>query len=310
MRKRWLETLHTMAMKNDRIAFVGSDLSADSAFKKLHADIGHRFFMEGISEAYLVGMAAGLAASGMIPYVSTIATFLTRRCFEQVSVDVGLSNANVRLIGGGGGLVYTPLGPTHLAIDDIALMRAVPNMTVVVPADADEMERVMLATEAHEGPVYIRVAKGGETVVSKSDHGFQLGKAIPHRPSGEILLLATGVLVKTALAVADSLAEEGMRVGVLNVHTIKPLDSATILEFAARARVVLTMEEHLLHGGLGSAVAELVAENHLPALRCFKRLGLPDQFPKEYGSQDSLLAAAGLSPNAVAQQVRDLVRSF
>lgn len=307
MRKRWLETFHKMAVRNPRLVFVGSDLSADSAFKRLAADIGNRFFMEGVSEAYLVGMAAGLAMSGYVPYVNTIATFLTRRCYEQNAVDVGLSRANVRLIAGGGGLVYAPLGPTHLAIEDLALMRAIPNMTVVVPADADEIERTMLASETYDGPMYIRVAKGGEAIVSRASDGFQIGRAIVLRPRAEILLVACGVLVKAALAAADLLERDGHRTCVINAHTVKPLDTATILDCASAARVVMTMEEHVLSGGLGSAVAESLLEAGLPGERRFKRLGLPDAYPTEYGSQDSLLAAAGMSAEGIATTAKELL---
>jgi transketolase len=306
MRKRWLSTLHTMAVRNPRIVFVGSDLTADPAMKKFQSDVPDRFFMEGVSEAYIVGMAAGLAMSGFIPYVNTIATFLTRRCFEQVSIDLGLANANVRLISGGGGLVYAPLGPTHLAIDDVALMRAIPNMTIVVPCDADEIERAMLASETHEGPIYLRVAKGGEEVVSREEAGFRIGEAIVLRQPGDVLFVASGVLVKVALRAAEALATGGISAGVINVHTIKPLDEERLLENIARSRVVITLEEHLVSGGLGSAVAELFAEHGCGDKRRFKRLGLPDEFPHEYGSQDSLLATAGLDVESIVGTARSL----
>jgi transketolase len=307
MRKRWLSALHQLARKNERIVFIGSDLTADAAMKELHKDIGNRFFMEGISEQHLIGMASGLAMSGLIPYVNTIATFLTRRCFEQNAVDLGLANANVRLIGGGGGLVYCPLGPTHLAIDDIALMRAIPNFTVIVPADADEMERAIIASERHQGPIYLRVAKGGDPVVSKAEHGFTIGKAIVHREPGEALIIATGILVNTALKAADQLAASGIPTGVINVHTVKPLDQEGLLARIGRARAVVTLEEHLLHGGLGSAVAELVAEHPQPRPVRFRRLGLPDAFPDQYGSQDSLLKGYGLGAEGVAASVQKLL---
>jgi len=275
--------------------------------KKFQSDVPDRFFMEGVSEAYVVGMAAGLAMSGFIPYVNTIATFLTRRCFEQVSIDLGLANANVRLIAGGGGLVYAPLGPTHLAIDDVALMRAIPNMTIIVPCDADEIARAMLASETHEGPIYLRVAKGGEEVVSREEAGFRIGEAIVLRQPGGVLFVASGVLVKTALLAAEALATGGVSAGVINVHTIKPLDEERLLENIARSRVVITLEEHLVNGGLGSAVAELFAEHGCGDKRRFKRLGLPDEFPHEYGSQDSLLATAGLDVESIVRTTRSLL---
>lgn len=308
MRKRWLSTLHRLAKADPRIAFVGSDLSADPAMKSFVADFPERVFMEGVSEAYIVGMAAGLASAGFVPYVNTIATFLSRRSYEQNAIDLGLARANVRLIAGGGGLVYAPLGPTHLAIEDVALMRAIPNMTVIVPADPDEIERALIASVDYQGPIYIRVAKGGEEVVSRAEDGFRIGEAIVLRPPGEVLLIACGVLVKTALAAADALAADGVTAGVINVHTVKPLDEARLLESIRQARVILTLEEHVRHGGLGSAVAELIAEHALSGDRRFRRLGLPDEFPSEYGSQASLLAAAGLDVAGVATSTRELLR--
>jgi transketolase len=295
-----------MAKTDERLVFVGSDLSADPALKKLAADIPGRFYMEGVSEAYLVGMAAGLAASGYVPYVNTIATFLSRRCYEQTAIDVGLANANVRLISGGGGLVYAPLGPTHLAIEDVALMRAIPNMTVVVPSDPDEIERVMLATADHAGPVYVRVAKGGERVVSSPEPPFRLGEAIVLRPPGDVVLIACGVMVRTALLAADELASVGVSAGVVNVHTIKPLDRERLLDAIERSRAVVTIEEHVRNGGLGTAVAELMVDSGLPARR-MRRMGLDDAFPAEYGSQESLLDAAGLDVPGVVSAARELL---
>src|SRR5262249_21634904 len=161
------------ARADDRIVFIGSDLGVGT-LDRFKNDFPDRFFMEGVSEANVVGMAAGLALEGRIVYVNTIATFITRRCFEQVVIDLGLHNVNVRLIGNGGGLVYAPLGPTHLAIDDFAIMRAVPNMTIVAACDANEMGRLMPLTVEHQGPIYIRLAKGGDPIVSSDATPFAI----------------------------------------------------------------------------------------------------------------------------------------
>ena len=154
MRKTCLDTIYELATRDDRVFFVGSDLGAGT-LSRFREEMPGRFLMEGVSEAHIVGLAAGLAMEGKIPYVHTIATFLTRRCFEQIVLDVGLHHVNVRLIGAGGGLVYAPLGPTHLAIDDLAIMRTVPNMTIIAPADAEEMRQAVELTLEHQGPVYI-----------------------------------------------------------------------------------------------------------------------------------------------------------
>ncbi|HUP55815.1 MAG TPA: transketolase C-terminal domain-containing protein [Bdellovibrionota bacterium] len=300
MRKRWLETLNRLAVEDERIVFIGSDLTADAGMKKFHEDIGPRFFMEGVSEMHIVGMAAGMAMCGRIPYVNTIATFLTRRCYEQNMIDVGHANVKVRLIGGGGGLVYAPLGPTHLATEDIAIMRSIPNMTVVAPCDADEMERAIEASVDWPGPIYFRVAKGGEATVSRKDLGFEIGKAIVHRAGGDVLLIDTGTMLQTALAAADQLAKQGISCGVIHAHTVKPFDRDAVIGAIRGARVVLTLEEHAVNGGLGGLVAELVAETRMPRTVAFKRIGLPDAFMDEYGSQDSLKAKFGLDAGGIA----------
>ena len=165
MRRTCLDMVYELAKVDPRIFFIGSDLGYGT-LKEFREEIPERFFMEGVSEANVVGMAAGLAMEGKIPYVNTIATFITRRCFEQIVLDLCLHNVRVRLIGNGGGLVYAPLGPTHLATEDISIMRACPGMTIVAPADADEMRRLMPLTVEHDGPIYIRLAKGFDPIVN------------------------------------------------------------------------------------------------------------------------------------------------
>jgi transketolase len=265
--------------------------------------------MEGISEANIIGMATGLALEGKIPYVNTIATFITRRCFEQIALDACLHNANVRLIGNGGGLVYAPLGPTHLAIEDLAIMRALPNMTIVAPADADEMRRFMPHTVDHPGPIYIRLAKGYDPIVTTDDVPFEIGKAIPMRSGSDALLVTTGITLGRALDAAVQLGEQGVGTAVLHVPTVKPLDTGAILDHAASVPVVVTVEEHTIIGGLGSGVAELIAEANFDPSKRFKRIGLPDEFPDEYGSQDSLMARYGITVENVVDTVRNLVEA-
>ena len=187
MRKTCLDMVYELAKQDERVVFVGSDLGVDT-LNQFRDEMPERFFMEGVSEQNLIGVAAGLALEGFIPYVNTIATFITRRCYEQVAVDLCLHNLPVKLIANGGGLVYAPLGPTHLAIEDLAIMRALPRMTAVAPCDAEEMRRFMPHTLGLEGPCYIRLAKGGDEVVSDEDFGFTIGKAIMMREPGDVLL--------------------------------------------------------------------------------------------------------------------------
>src|SRR5437870_247971 len=178
MRKTCLDQVYELAKKDERIFFIGSDLGFET-LKEFKKEIPGRFFVEGVSEANLVSMSAGLAMEGKIVYANTIATFLSRRCFEQIVLDMAVHHTNVRLIANGGGVVYAPLGPTHLAIDDIAILRAVPNMTIVAPCDAEEMKRLMPLTVDYAGPIYIRLAKGGDPIVSSEKIPFVIGKAMP-----------------------------------------------------------------------------------------------------------------------------------
>src|SRR5882762_10300508 len=195
MRATCLNMIYELAKRDKRALFIGSDLSP-GLLDDMRKEMPERWYMEGITEANLIGMSAGLAMEGFIPYANTIATFITRRCYEQVAVDLCLHNLPVRLIGNGGGLVYSPLGPTHLAIEDIAIMRSLPNMTVVSVCDADEMNRFMDQTLDWPGPIYIRLAKGFDPIVSRNELGFEIGKAIPMRVAAHgmssALLVSTG----------------------------------------------------------------------------------------------------------------------
>lgn len=305
MRKRSLDMVYELAKKDERIVFIGSDLGAGT-LDNFRREIPDRFFMEGVSEANIVGMAAGMALEGRIVYVNTIATFLTRRCFEQVVLDLGLHNANVRLIANGGGVVYAPLGPTHLAIDDLAIMRAVPNMTIVAPSDAEEMTRLMPQTVDHQGPIYIRLGKGGDPIVSSPEKPFRIGAAIQMTSGRDVLLVTTGITLKIGLEAADALKSAGVGATVLHMHTVKPLDAAALLAQAAAVRAIVTIEEHTVVGGLGGAVAEVLAEAGLASTR-FKRIGLPDVFPHGYGSQATMMQHYGITTEQTIATVKDLL---
>ncbi|MET1028991.1 MAG: transketolase C-terminal domain-containing protein [Dongiaceae bacterium] len=306
MRQTAINHVYNLAQRDPRVVFVGSDLSPGllDPMKQAYPD---RFYMEGVSEANVIGMAAGMAMEGYMPYVNTIATFLTRRCFDQLAIDVCLENLPVRLISNGGGVVYAPLGPTHLATDDIAILRALPNMTIVAPVDAAEITRLMDATLDWKGPLYIRLAKGGDPIVSRADVPFVIGKAIEMREPGDIAIVSTGIMTNRALAVAEALRQQGISAGVLHAHTVKPLDNDAVLYAARQVRLVVTMEEHSIIGGLGSAVAELFADTG--TTRRVLRLALGDRFPIGYGSQDHLLAEAGLSVPAMIERIGGAYRA-
>jgi transketolase len=302
MRKTSLDMVHALAREDDRVVFIGSDLGPDT-LADMRAELPDRFFMEGVSEAHVIGMAAGLAMEGYIPYVNTIATFITRRCYEQVALDLCLQNLSVRLIGNGGGVVYAPLGPTHLAIEDIAIMRALPNMAVVAVADAVEMKRMMRASLDWPGPLYIRLAKGGDPVVTSEGGDFVIGKAYEMRAPGRLALLSTGIMTSRALAVADILAERGVTTGVLHLPTVRPLDAEAVCRFCRDAETVVTLEEHVRNGGLGSTVLETLSDSNALGGAKLLRIGIPDRFATQYGTQDSLLESYGLDVESIAESI-------
>jgi transketolase len=305
MRKTCLDMVYALARQDERVFFVGSDLGVGT-LKQFKTEMPERFLMEGVCEAAVVGLSAGLALEGKVVYVNTIATFLTRRCYEQVVLDLCLHKANVRLIGNGGGVVYAPLGPTHEAIEDIAIFRAIPRMTIVAPADAEEMKRLMPETLNYPGPIYIRLGKGGDPVVSDPNQPFKIGKAFPMRQGKDALIVSTGIMLKACLDAAELLRNGGINAAVLHTPTIKPFDEKTFLELAGPAPVIVAVEEHTVIGGLGSAVAEIIAEGDFDQPKRFRRLGLPDVFPDQYGSQASLLKRYDLTAEKIAETVQSL----
>lgn len=305
MRQAALNAVYDLAKRDDRVLFIGSDLGA-GVLDGMRTEMPDRFFMEGVCEAAIIGMSAGLAMDGYIPYINTIATFLTRRCYEQVAINLCLDNLPVRLLASGGGAVYAPLGPTHIALEDIAIMRALPNMTIVAPVDAPEMQRFMETTLTWPGPIYVRIAKGGDPVVSTSERGFTLGKAIEMREGTDVLFVSTGVMTSRVLTAAATLSSAGIESRVLHAHTVKPLDEAAICEAAARVPLVVTAEEHTRIGGLGSAVADALCDAGIQVP--VARLGFPDAFISSYGSQDTMLSDAGLQPPQIVERVRSLLQ--
>lgn len=307
MRKTCLQEVHRLAGIDERVVFIGSDLGFGT-LSEMKEDFPDRFFMEGINEANVIGMAAGMALDGWMPYVNTIAPFITRRAYEQVIVDLCMHNVPVRLIGNGGGVVYAPLGPTHQAIEDIAVMRATPNMTVVAVADADEMRRLMPLTLDVKGPIYIRLAKGYDPIVTDDSQPFEIGRGIPFQKGTDVLLVTTGIGLRLAREAVSTLEEKGLSVGILHMPTVKPFDSDMLLDMASKVKAVISVEEHSVIGGLGSAVAETLAEANFDSPLRFKRLGLPDCFSDTYGSQLPLMAKYGVSAEAIVETTNALLK--
>lgn len=310
MRRVCLNSIHKLAGKDNRVIFIGSDLGPGT-LEDMHREIPNRFFMEGISEQHIIGMSAGLAMEGFIPFVNTIAPFLTRRCYEQIAIDLCLHDLPVRLIGNGGGVVYAPLGPTHLATEDIAIMRALPNMTIVAPCDAEEMGRLMEQTLDWPHPMYIRLAKGGDKIVSKDECEFEIGKAILMREPGDGLFITTGVMTQLAIEATEKLETDyGIRCGVLHMHTVKPIDSSALAHWLPKTQAVLTVEEHTRIGGLGSAVLEYCSDELPEQVAKIARIGIPDRYADKYGSQNSLLDYWNITVETISEAMHKKLKKI
>lgn len=291
-RDAYRATLLELATADERIWCVDSDMGGLE--KQFEAALPDQYVDVGIAEANLMSIGAALARTGLLPFVNTMAAFASARALEQVKVDIAYHNLPVRVVGTHSGLSAAQLGPTHHAQQDLAAMRALPNMTVLTPADPDETVRMVRAAAYLPGPVYIRLGRNAiEPVYSDDDAEFVVGRAIELRSGSDVSIIAAGAHpVRLALAAAQRLADSGVSARVLNMHTIKPLDLAAVLAAAEQTRGIVTVEDHGIIGGLGGAVAEALAE-HRPAR--VHRIGVPDMFCDRPGSHVELLDMAGVS---------------
>lgn len=261
------------------------------------------FLDMGIAEQDMVGTASGLALGGMIPFASTYGVFLAGRAWDQIRTTVCYNNLNVKLAGAHAGISVGPDGATHQALEDVALMRVLPNMTVVVPCDAVETEKATLALAEREGPCYIRFGREAVPVITDEDSPFEIGKANVLRDGKDAVLFANGAMVYEGLEAAKQLAGEGIDLMVVNLHTVKPLDQEAVLAAARKTGRVITAEEHQAAGGMGSAVAECLAQHYPVPMRI---LGMQDGFG-ESGAPDELMKRYGFSSDAIYQAVKDFV---
>ncbi|MDD5680728.1 MAG: transketolase C-terminal domain-containing protein, partial [Candidatus Omnitrophica bacterium] len=259
MRNAYIAALHDLARDNKKVLALVADNGA-IVYDKYLKDYPDRFFNFGISEANMVSVAAGLASCGKIPFAYTISCFITMRAFEQIRNDVCLQKMNVKLVGIGSGFVYSNLGPTHHATEDIAVMRTLPGMTIFSPADPLEAKKATIAAARIDGPVYLRLSTGGTPHIYKEDYEFNVGQGVTLKEGGEIAIISTGGILHDVLKAADELRRKGVFARVINIHSIKPVDKDIILKAAREIGAVLTVEEHSIIGGLGSAVAEVISE--------------------------------------------------
>lgn len=288
---------------NDQVVALCADLTGSTQIDKFAEAFPERFVQVGIAEQNLVTVASGMAKMGKIPFTSSYAAFSPGRNWEQIRTTICLNNQNVKIVGSHAGLYTGPDGATHQALEDIALMRVLPNMVVVVPGDSVEAEKATLALANDSRPAYIRLARDNSPVVTTEDTPFELGKAYVFSPGQDVTIISTGVMTPIALEAAEKLFHDGIDVEVVHCPTIKPLDGATILASAKKTGRVITIEEAQINGGLGGAVSELLSE-HLPVPVI--RMGVKDRFGQS-GTPEELLKEYGLTAHHVMMQVHHLL---
>ena len=299
------KALEELAAQEPNLVVLDADLSGSTMTKGFGAEHPDRFFDMGIAEANMVGVAAGLATCGKKPFVNSFAMFAAGRAWEQVRNSVAYPGLNVQVVGSHGGLSVGEDGATHQCIEDLDIMRAIPNMTVLCPCDGNEMKQAVKALLAYDGPAYLRLGRlAVETVTDQVEgYEFQIGKGVLLRDGQDVTVVAVGMMVQMALTAADILAEEGISVRVIDMHTIKPLDTEILLAAARDTGCIVTSEEANIVGGLGSAVSEyLTSVCPVPVIRH----GVNDQFGRS-GKADQVLAAYGLTPEVLADKARQAI---
>ncbi len=307
MRNIFVKTLIRLAQADERIFLITPDLGF-SVLEEFEQMFPERFLNVGIAEANAVGIAAGLALSGKVVYVYSIVPFVTMRPFEQIRVDVAYMNTNVRLIGVGAGLTYGPAGATHHSIEDIALMRALPNMSVVAPCDKFEIEKITEESLVYNGPIYIRLAKNSESIVYDKRENIKIGKAnyIKRFDNCDIAILFTSNVLDIAFEVSEKLENNNYKNELISMHTIKPFDYEALEKILKNKKYIFTIEEHNIIGGLGSVVAEYIAEScYKPT---FKRFALPDKYSHYVGNQYFIREKLGLTSEKIIYAIKSLIR--
>jgi transketolase len=297
------EVLAELGAENDNVVVLDADLSGSTKTSGFAKKFPDRFFNMGIAEANMIGTAAGLAAAGKIPFASTFAIFAVGRAWEQVRQSVAYPKANVKIVATHSGITVGEDGGSHQSVEDIAIMRAVPNMTVIVPADGIETKLAIRAAAAYKGPVYVRLGRNKVPTIFTDDYRFVIGKGCLVRDGSDLTFIGTGLMTAQALAAAELLQQQGISARVLHIATVKPLDEELILAAARETGAVVTAEEHSIIGGLGGAVAELLAE------RCpvpLTRVGINDRFGLS-GKAEELLKYFGLMPENLVEAAKEVL---
>ena len=293
-----------LGKKNKNVVALCCDLTDSTRVAWFKEKFPKRFIEVGVAEQNMAGIAAGLSLTGKIPFISSYAVFSPGRNWDQIRVSICYSNANVKIEGAHAGISVGPDGATHQALEDIAITRCLPNMTVVVPADAVQAEKATIASASTKGPVYLRFGREKVPVITTKKTPFKIGKADTYREGKDVCVIACGIMVYEALIAAEKLEKEGIDVMVINNHTIKPIDKTTIVNAAKKTKAVVTAEEHQIQGGLGSAVAEVITENCPVPI---KRVGILDRFG-ESGSPEELLKKFGCTSKDIIKAVKSVLK--
>jgi transketolase len=305
MRTAFIEEITKLATADKNVWLVTGDLGF-SMFEDFKSKFPGQFLNVGVAEQNLIGISAGLAMSGKKVFVYSISPFITMRPFEQIRNDLCYQNLPVCLIGAGSAFSYSTFGCTHSALEDLGLMRLLPNMTVMVPGDPLEASALVHAAYKQRGPVYIRIAKKGEPVIHEPDDKIIIGQASKVADGNDASIMVCGRQLPNALAAASILRKTGIKCRVLSFHTVKPLDEATIVKAGKETKGIITVEEHFLNCGFGSAVAEILADRGLNIL--FARIGIPDEFPEGVGSQEYFLKRYRLTTEGIVRTVKKILR--
>jgi len=305
MRNAYIETLYKLTSENRKVYSFVADNGA-IVFDKYRESFPNNFVNFGIAESTMVSVAAGMASCGNIPFIYTIIPFLVMRAYEQIRNDVCMQKMNVKIVGIGAGVRYSTLGPTHHAIEDIALMRVLPNMTVFSPADAIETDKVVEAAVKIKGPVYIRLGTSKEPRVYETDYDFKPGKATILNNGDDATIITTGNAVYDAQKALPLLSKKGINPRLINMHTIKPLDEESIMKAAVETKSIIVIEHHNMRGGLGSAISEVLIRNGAEGIR-YSHLGFDDKYCCDYGTHDEVKACYGLSSMHIAKKVEEAI---
>lgn len=304
LREAYGEALVKLGKEDKRIVVLDADVAHHTCTHLFAEHFPERFFQMGVAEQNMMGVAAGLAACGFISFPTTFSVFAYKRAHDQVSISIAYTNLNVKVVGSYSGLTSPNTGATHQAIDDIASMRAMPNMRVVVPADAIEVEKAVFAIAQEPGPIYLRIARSKAPVILNDNYEFKLGEAIILREGPDVALVSTGIMTSRCLEAAELLQEDKIEATVLHVPTVKPIDISKIVEVAEKTGAVVTVENHTVIGGLGSAVGEVLGENKPCPVQ---RVGIKDTFGESAEDMEGLFKKYGLATVDIVKAAKRLI---